>query len=176
MNAFLIYLIVLRIIHIVAAVCWVGGATIYILFLEPTAKATAPSSGQFMQYFISRRHYPVFMGISSLLTVLAGGLLYWHSSGGFSLNWITSGPGLGYTMGSGVAIVVYFIGLLMIKPRAERLGGLGHEIGMAGGAPTPAQAIELQKLGQEMAQLGRLELVLLAIALLTMATARYWFF
>lgn len=176
MSAFLIYLIVLRIIHIVAGVCWVGGAIVYTLFLEPAAKATAPGSGQFMQHFISRRHYPVFMGISSLLTVLAGGLLYWHTSGGLNLSWITSGPGSVYTIGSGVAIVVYFFGLLMLKPRAERLGGLGREIGANGGAPTPAQAAELQKLSHEMTLLGRVDLGLLAIALLAMATARYWYF
>jgi uncharacterized membrane protein len=175
MSAFLIYLIVLRIIHIVAGVCWVGGAFMYFLFLEPSVKATAPGSGQFMQYFIARRNYPIYMGMTSLLTVLAGGLLYWHSSGGFNLNWVTSGPGWGYTIGSVVAIVVFFIGLLMIKPRAERLGGLGHEIGVAG-APTPAQAAELQKLGHEMALLGRVDFALLAIALLAMATARYWYF
>jgi uncharacterized membrane protein len=174
MSTFLIYLIVLRLIHIMAGVCWVGGAIMYTLFLEPTAKATAPGSGQFMQYLISRRHYPVYMGICSLLTVLAGGLLYWHSSGGLNLNWLTSGPGLGYTLGSVVAIVVFFMGLLMIKPRAERLGGLGEEIGAAGGVPTSAQATELQKLGREMTLLGRVDLGLLALALLTMATARYW--
>lgn len=176
MNVFLIYLIVLRIIHIVAGVCWVGGAIVYTLFLEPTAKATAPGSGQFMQYFMVRRRYPVFMAVSSLLTVLAGGLLYWHSSGGFNLNWITSGPGSVYTTGSVVAIVVYFIGLFMLKPRADRLGRLGHEIGTNGGAPTPAQAVELQKLSHEMSLLGRVDLALLAIALLAMSTARYWYF
>jgi uncharacterized membrane protein len=175
MNTFLIYLIVLRIIHIIAAVCWVGGAIVYTLFLEPAAKATAPSSGQFMQYFISRRHYPVYMGISSLLTVLAGGLLYWHSSGRLNLTWITSGPGLGYTIGSVVAIGVFFLGMLMIKPRAERLGGLGREIGAASG-PSPTQAVELEKLGRELSRLGRVEIALMAVALLTMATARYWFF
>ncbi len=174
MSAFLIYLIVLRIIHIGAGVCWVGGAIIYTLFLEPAAKATAPGSGPFMQYLISHRRYPVFMGVCSLLTVLAGGLLYWHSSGGLSLAWIISGPGLGYTSGAVVAIVVYFIGLLMLKPRAERLGALGQEIGAAGGAPTPAQATELQQLGREMTLIGRVDFGLLAVALLTMSTARYW--
>ena len=61
MNALLIYLIVLRIVHFVAGTCWVGGAVIYHLLLEPTAKATAPGSRQFMQYFMVRRHYPVYM-------------------------------------------------------------------------------------------------------------------
>jgi hypothetical protein len=146
----------------------------YTLFLEPAAKATAPGSGQFMQHLISRRHLPVYMSISSLLTVVAGGLLYWHSSGRFNLNWITSGPGSVYTIGSVVAIVVFFVGLFMIKPRAERLGGLGHEIGAAGGVPTSAQAAELQKLGREMALIGRVDAALLLVALLSMATARYW--
>jgi uncharacterized membrane protein len=174
MSAFLIYLILLRIIHIVAGVCWVGGAIMYTLFLEPAAKATAPGSGQFVQHLISRRHLPVYMSICSLLTVVAGGLLYWHSSGGFNLNWITSGPGSVYTIGSAVAIVVFFVGLFMIKPRAERLSGLGHEIGAAGGVPTPAQTAELQKLGREMTLIGRVDVALLAVALLSMATARYW--
>jgi hypothetical protein len=77
-NTFLIYLIVLRIVHFVGGTCWMGGAIIYHLFLELTAKATNPGSRQFMQYFIVRRRYPIYMTIASLSTILSGVLLLWH--------------------------------------------------------------------------------------------------
>ena len=89
MNIYL--LLLLRIVHILAGVGWVGGAVIHTLFLEPSAKATAPDSRRFMQYLMGRGRYSVFMAVTSGLTVLAGGLLFWNSSGGFQWIWIRSG-------------------------------------------------------------------------------------
>jgi uncharacterized membrane protein len=171
-----IYLILfLRIVHIVAGVCWVGGAIIHTVFIQPSVKATAPESGRFMQYFMGQRRFSLFMNVSSGLTVLAGALLYWRSSGGFQWPWIQSGPGLVFTVGSVVGIAVYFLGLFMIKPRVDRLEALGQAIAAAGGPPSPAQAAELQKIDGEMSLIGRVDFVMLIIALLAMATARYWF-
>jgi uncharacterized membrane protein len=173
MNLYLI--ILLRIIHIIAGVCWVGGAVVHTFFIEPSVKATAPESRKFMQYLMSRQQYGAFMGITSLLTVLAGGLLYWRSSGGFAWAWITSGPGIMFSIGAVIGIAVYLWGTLLIAPRAARLGALGAQIGAAGGPPTPEQAAELHKLDRQMSFIGRVDFVLLAIALFTMATARYWY-
>jgi hypothetical protein len=80
-----------------------------------------------------------------------------------------------FTVGSVVGIAVYFLGLFMIKPRVDRLEALGQAIAAAGGPPSPAQAAELQKIDGEMSLIGRVDFVMLIIALLTMATARYWF-
>lgn len=174
MSIYLIYLNLLRIVHIFGGVFWVGGALIHVAFIEPTAKATAPEGHKFMQYLVGRGRFPLFMNTVSLLTVLSGALLYWHTSSGLQLSWIKFGPGLGYTIGSVVGIAVYIFGLTMIKPRADRLGGLGREIAAAGGVPTPAQVAQLEKLGQELTLTGRVDFVLLAISTLAMATARYW--
>jgi uncharacterized membrane protein len=168
MNIYLILL--LRIIHIFAGVLWVGAAILYFGFIEPTLKSIGPAGGQFMQHFIERQRYSVYMSIVS------GGPLYLFASGGLQLRWIQSGPGSVFTIGSAVAILVFFMGFLMIKPRAERMGALSKEIGMSGGAPNPAQAAELHKLDGELSKVGRIEFVLLSIAMLTMATARYWNF
>ncbi len=174
MNIYLILL--LRLVHIVAGALWVGSAVMQTVFISPTAKATAPESGKFMQYFMGRRNYGAFMGITSGLTVLAGGLLYWRVSGGFQWSWITSGPGSLFTIGSVAGIVVYFWGLFMIKPRAERLAALGQQIGAAGGPPTPAQVAELHKIDNEMSLIERVDFGLLMVSVFTMATARYWWF
>lgn len=173
MNIYL--LILLRLVHIVAGVLWVGGAVIHTFFIEPTAKATAPESQKFIQYFMNRRHYSQFMGITSMLTVAAGAVLFWQASGGLQWSWLTSGPGIVYSLGAVHGIAVFILGMVMIKPRAERLGALGAAIGAAGGVPTPGQVAELRKLDGEMTRLGWADFVLLAVALATMATARYWY-
>jgi uncharacterized membrane protein len=170
------FILLLRIIHIFAGVLWVGAAIVYFGFIEPTIKSIGPAGGQFMQYLMERRRYPIFMTIVSALTVLAGAPLYLYTSGGLQSSWIKSGPGLVFTTGSVVAIVVFFIGILMIKPRAERMGALGKEIGMSGGAPSPAQAAEMHKLDGELSKVELADFILLIIATLTMATARYWGF
>ncbi len=174
MNIYL--LVLLRLIHIFAGVGWVGGAVIHTLFIEPSARATAPESGKFMQYLMGKRRLSAYMGVTSGLTVLAGGLLFWNSSGGFQWAWIRSGPGLMFTLGSVVGLAVWLWGTLLIAPRAGRLSALGQAIGAAGGPPTPAQAAELHKLDKEISFIGRVDFVLLLVALFAMASARYWLF
>lgn len=176
MNVLLIYLIVLRIVHFVGGTCWLGGAIIFHLFLEPTAKATAPDSRQFMQYFIVRRHYSMFMGISSLLTILSGALLLWHSSSGLDANWITSGPGMVLTFGSMLGIIALGVGFFIIAPTAQRLMGLAQAIQAAGGPPLPEQVSEIHHLETKMSKVGWTEFAMMLVSLLTMAVARYWWF
>lgn len=170
---FVYYLIILRLVHIVASVCWVGGAFIFFLFVEPTAKALAPAGMQFVQYMVTKRRYSVFMGITSTLTVFSGALLLWQDGSGQWLTWLQTGPGLGFGLGSAVGFVVYFIGMFGVKPRAERMAQIGQEIQ---GAPAPSQVAELQKLDREMSSLGKVDFVLVAVSLALMATARYWLF
>ena len=170
------YILILRTIHIVAGTLWVGSAVFYLLFVEPSAKSLGPSAPKFMQTLIERRRYPLFMNVVASLTIIAGGLLYWPLSGGLNSSWITSGPGLGLTVGALVALVVYGIGFFMIRPRADHMGRLGREIAANGGPPTPEQVAELAKIEAELTSIGRVDALLLIVALVFMASARYWIF
>src|SRR4030065_942280 len=125
---FAIYLIVLRLVHIVASVCWAGGGFIFFLFVEPTARALAPDGRQFVQYMVSKRRFSIFMVISSTLTVLSGALLLLQRAGGRWLEYMSTGAGLLFVLGSVTGIVVYFIGMFGVNPRAVRLVKLGQEI------------------------------------------------
>lgn len=170
------YLIVLRFVHVVASVCWAGGAFVFFLFVEPTAKKLAPTGMQFVQHMVTKRRFSIFMVISSTLTVLSGALLLWQDASGQWLSWMQTGPGLGFTLGSVVGVAVYLIGMFGINPRAVKLAKIGDEIQAAGGPPTPAQGAELQKLDSEMSTLSLVDFVLVALSLALMATARYWLF
>ena len=76
---------------------------------------------------------------TSLLTVLAGAVLYLYASGGFNLLWLKTGPGLGFTIGSLAALVAFLVGSIGIGPTSGQMGALGQQIAMSGGRPTPEQ-------------------------------------
>jgi uncharacterized membrane protein len=171
---FIPYLLILRLVHIVSSVCWAGGAIVYFVFVEPTAKALAPTGMQFVEHMVTKRRYSIFMAITSSLTVLSGALLIWQIAGSDWFSYIQTRRGLGFALGSVAGIVVYFIGMFGVKPRAEKLTEIGQEIRKAGGPPTPTQGALLHKLDKELSTLGLADFLLVAISLALMATARYW--
>jgi uncharacterized membrane protein len=175
-DMLMFFLIVLRFAHVISSVCWAGGAFVFFLFVEPTAKALAPNGTQFVQHMINKRRYNMFMGITSTLTVLSGALLLWKLTNGQLSSYVKTGPGLGFVLGSLVGAVVYFVGIFGIKPRAEKLGKIGSEVQAAGGPPTPEQAAQLLRLDKEMSAISRIDFWLVALSLSLMATARYWWF
>jgi hypothetical protein len=79
-------------------------------------------------------------------------------------------------IGSAVGILVYFIGMFGVNPRAEQIAKIGQAIQAAGGPPTPEQGAEMHKLDREMSTLGLADFLLVALSLGLMATARYWVF
>jgi uncharacterized membrane protein len=174
MNTYL--LLFLRLIHVTAGALWVGGAISYLFFTKPSVKAIGPAGPQFMQNLAVRRKYPLFMVSVSLLTVLAGGVLYIYDAGGLSLAWIKTGPGLGFTIGSLAALVAFFVGNFSIGPTAAKMGALGGQIAQSGEAPTAEQVSALQALEKKLDRAEKIDFVMLTIAMLTMATARYWTF
>ena len=168
-----VYLLVVRALHIAAGVFWVGSAFFVFFLLEPTVNALGPQAGPVMAHLTKKRKMPIAIVGASALTILAGFLLYWRSSGGFEVDWITSPVGLGFTIGAIAAIVAFVLGFTMIKPVADRMGALGDEVERSGGPPSPEQVAELQSLQHRLRAVGRVDTVLLGIALLLMATARY---
>ena len=174
MNIYLI--IFLRFVHIIAGGLWFGAAITYLFFFKPSVKAIGPAGPQFMQSLTERRKYPLFMMVTSLLTVLAGSILYWISSGGLSMAWITSGPGIGFSIGSLAGLVALLVGSFGIGPASAQLGVIGQQIGASGGSPTPDQISKLQTLEKKLSRAELVDFVMLAISMLTMATARFWLF
>ena len=171
-----VFLLVLRFVHIVSSLCWAGAGFVFFLFVEPTAKALAPTGMQFVQHMVTKRRFSIYMVISSTLTILSGALLLLQRAGGDWRSYLSTGPGLGFTLGSIAGVIVYFVGMLGVNPRAVRLAKLGQEIQAAGGPPTPEQGAELHKLDREMSTLSLVDFLLVALSLAFMASARYWVF
>ncbi|MFN2589982.1 MAG: hypothetical protein ABR518_04355 [Actinomycetota bacterium] len=168
-----VYLIVLRILHILAGVFWVGSSLMLFFFVQPTAKALGPQGGPFMGHLTQQRKLPVAITVAGAVTVLAGLLLYWESSAGLDGDWITSGPGLSLTVGGLFALTAFVIGLLIVRPTVDRMGAVAGAVQASGGPPSEAQAAELQRLQGKLRALGTTNSALLILAVAAMAAARY---
>ncbi len=167
-----ILIILARIIHIFSAVLWAGGGLLYFLFIEPAIDKTMPASQKFTSAFMGK--FSPFMGLVSVTTVLAGAVLFWHDSAGLQLSWIGTPTGLGFSLGATVGIATALFGFFVVKPRAERLGLIGAQLETQGRPPTTNQLAEIGALTGALKQISRIDFIMLTLALLFMATARYW--
>ena len=163
--------IVLRVIHIGAATFWVGSAAFLHFFIEPTVRDLGPQGGSFVAHMTARRRLPVIIAISGVLTIGAGIWLYWRDTNGFDLDIITTSVGIGFTVGAVAAIFAFVLGFAVVRPLVVRMGGLGQA--MASGQPSPAQIEEMGSIQRRLRSISTLNVVLLLIAVVAMASARY---
>ena len=176
MAGFSTYMVVFRMVHILAGVVWVGGIFLVVAFLQPSAASIGPAAGPFVQEILGRRRLPVFLLTAGAVTIGAGLLVYWRDwqlTGSLG-DWIGSRYGAVLTIGAVVAIVAWFIGLLALKPTIERVLSLAGALAKGETPPPPERMAELQRLQARTRQLARLILTLLVFAVLAMASAEYW--
>lgn len=166
-------LLALRIAHIVAGASWVGGAFLMILIITKTAKAKGKAGEEFLDAAFVANRGARYFELIALTTVLAGAVLYWRASSGLQLAWITSPTGLGFTVGALAAIVSLVWGGSMVGPTTKRLSALGAEVVASGGVPSADQAATIARLQGRLDTFAKTDLVLLTVAVLAMATARY---
>jgi hypothetical protein len=169
-------MIALRIIHVVGAILWAGGATFFAGFVGPTVETLGPGAGPFFTYLVRRRRAVIFFLMVSSLTALSGALLYWRDSHGLDIEWIQTGFGTGLTVGGVAGLLSWILVLSVVAPTTYRMTGLGERIAATGSPPSEEQAALLSMLQRRLKTGSVVIVVLLAIAAVAMATARYLVF
>ncbi len=167
-------LLVLRVLHIGSGIFWVGAAFAFFLFVAPSAKAIGPDAhGAFMDQVTRVRRFPMVVLWAGIVTVLAGAALYWRASGGFNSAWLSSPTGIGFSIGALAGIISLALGPLSIVPSISKMQAIGGRLRAEGRPPTPEEGATLEALDRRLTQVGQIDLVLLAVAVVFMATARY---
>ncbi len=164
--------IVLRLIHILSGAFWVGSNILFVYFISPTVAATGESGQKFIAYLMTRSKVHLIIIGSAILTVLAGGSLYWIDSGGFKSGWFGSPASWGFGIGGILALVGLVFGILVGK-NSNQLGQLAAQIQ---GKPTPEQMAKIQAAQRQLKFQSPISSIVLILALACMATARYWRF
>jgi len=166
--------VILRLIHIVSGAFWFGAATVMMLFLQPAAAATGPGGQGFMLHLLRRLRMADVVFGAAVLTVTAGSILFWWDSNGLQLDWITQPMGLGFTIGA-VAAWLGFLGFAFIGwPAGRRIAAVAGRLQEEGRPPTPDEQQQLAQSQRQLRQAGLAVLVLISVAIVAMATARYW--
>ena len=167
-----VFMIVLRLVHLLAAVFWAGTIFYFSLFFLPRVKGFGPEGGRIMQR-LTAPPFPEAMTWAGALVALSGVLLYWRNSGGFQSAWIGTPTGLALTIGGLAGLTAFLQGVVVSRPAVARLGLLGRQVQADGGTPNAEQAAEMQKLAAKLEKGIYRTAYLLLVALAGMAVAPY---
>jgi hypothetical protein len=169
-------MIALRILHVVGGALWFGSAFLFTGFVGPASAETAPSSGALMSNVIKKRRFAKVIAALAITTVIAGWALWLKNALAYPsfMDWVTSSFGLVLTVGGVAATAAAYFGITGIGNNVEKLVEIGDRVAASGGPPTPEQAARMQHLGAEIQKHSKVDIVLLFIAVIAMATARYW--
>lgn len=166
-------LFLLRVLHIVVGAFWVGTVVFVAVFLAPTLRAVGPGAAPVMGHLVQVRRLPIVLLTSAWVTLLSGVALARHDAGPLGFRWFSVGPGRVFGLGAVLAFIATFIGMAFNMPAARRIGAITGRAQAAGGPPSAEDQIELGRLHARMAKASNVAAVLLVLALMAMAVARY---
>jgi hypothetical protein len=166
-----LYLLVLRLIHVVSAVCWVGGTLVLVGFILPAVKRAGPDGGKFMQLLVQRK-LPLYLLIAAWSAIVSGALMFWVVSGGLRTQWLATSHGIVLSLGALSGIGAFLVGGLISSPAAARLGEIGKQVQASGGAPTAEQAGAMRSLQERLVTGAHIAAGLMTVALILMIASR----
>lgn len=167
-------ILLLRLVHIGAGAFWVGAVFAFFLFVQPAAMAVAPSSMSFTHRLLHHRRFSAVILAAAVTTVVAGLWLLGIASNGFDPALLFDVSRLGFTVGGIAAIVTLAIGGLYVFPRTRTVERTFGTLLADSRPPTPEEQQLLARTSRESRAAGWLVIVGLSIAVVAMATARYW--
>ncbi len=139
------YMIVFRIVHILAGIFWAGSVYMLVAFVQPSVAAIAPAGAPFMAELLGKRRLVDVLIALGSATVVGGLFLY-------------------------LALV---IGIFGTRPNVVRLLAMGRSVAGSAGPPSPELAAEIARTQDRLKIFARISFGLIVLAALAMALARY---
>lgn len=166
-----------RIVHILLGTFWAGTIIFAAAFLIPSMRDAGPAGGKVLAS-LHRRGYFTAMPIIAILTLLAGFWLYMKlmTAGGpeFAAAWRATRTSMAYNFGAVAGLLAFLLGALWLRPASLALVHLGEKLAAtAPGAEHDAIQAELTRNRARSGSAIRWVALLLLIATVTMAVARY---
>ncbi len=166
-------MITLRLLHVVLGVFWAGALFFLAWFLIPSVRDAGPDGAKVVQA-LQQRGFMNVLPIAALLTILSGVVLMWRVSAGFQPAWSRSPTGMSLGIGAVAAIVAFGIGVGVMRPATMKANALSQTLPqLTEASARDARMAEVQSLRLRAARAARQVASLLAIAVATMAVARY---
>lgn len=165
--------IVLRLVHILTGIIWVGGMTLMGLFVMPVLAGVGPAAGAVMAG-LNQKKFPVFMPIIALLTILSGLRLMMIDSANFGGGYFASPVGRTFATAGGLAILAFVFGMALVRPAMMKAVGLSQQLAGAPDEASRSRIMSEMAAARSRGSMGNMiVLVLLLLAAAGMAVARY---
>ena len=164
-------LIVLRLIHVLGGIIWVGAGIYSFVFLIPAIAAAGPAGGMVMANLQKRKLFTV-LPVVAILTMLSGVRLMQILSGGFQAAYFASGTGKTYAVSALLAIIGFLIGVAVSRPGAVKLAKL-QSSAVSDKQSKDMINTEIKSLQTRVAMSGAAATALIVLAACGMAVARY---
>ncbi len=166
--AYQILIWLLRIVHIVGGVFWVGGSLVMTFFVVPTVGAIGESGQKFVGHLMNNLKFSNRMAAASGSAILAGIILFALDARAGAA-WARSHFATGLSIGAGFAIIGFILGILVGRA-SKTMAQLGAQ---SQGKPSSEQRTQMQAIQKQQATYSMLSTVALVLAVVFMAIARY---
>lgn len=166
------YILLLRILHIGAGVFWVGSVLLLAFVISPAIKETGGSGQKFVDYLIKKKRFGTESSGAGTMAGIAGILLYWRDSQGFTSTWMQSSAGIGFGVGAVLGLIAFVFGILTDR----KLKAMTQIREQFESTPSDEQLSQLQLLGKQQTIYLIICAVTLTLSLWIMAVGRYLVF
>ncbi|HKE92089.1 MAG TPA: hypothetical protein VKB45_17275 [Gemmatimonadales bacterium] len=157
----MLLLLLLRLVHILSGIFWVGTMMFNTAFLFPALKDVGPDAAK-LGVALTKRRFPVIMPIVALLTILSGIWLFARVSGGFQSTFMQSHMAKALSFGAACAIIAFILGVVIVRP------AMVQAMTLAQSNPQRAGVLRVRA-----DNVGRVVTALVVLAAAAMALARY---
>lgn len=164
-------LILLRLIHVLGGIFWVGSGLFTAFFLAPALKAAGPAAAGVVMANLQKRKLYSALPLAAVLTMLSGIRLMMIVSAG-DAHWFTHRSGHTYAISGAFGILAFVLSMIVARPAAVKMGKLS-QAASSDGATKEALAAEMNALQRRMTMSTMAAVVLLILAAAGMSVARY---
>ncbi len=164
--------IVLRLIHILGGIFWLGSSIFLTSFLVPALKATSGDVYTTVAALHRRRLF-VWLPVASTLVVLTGLRLVWIDSAGFSAGYFSTASGRGFSIGGGAAILAFVLAVTVLRPTVDHMLAIGERLGTGAESDHAALLTDLSATQHRLDGAASANTWLLILAASAMAISRY---
>jgi uncharacterized membrane protein len=169
-----LFMVIFRIIHILAGIIWVGASVMMVLVVGPTARRTGPQAGPFMMNLAGYSVFPGLMMYSAILTVVAGLVLYDRVTDHFrDGDYMSSGGGIVLSIGVVAGLLAFGHGFMTLSKFTKQQYDIARSVMESGGTPNQEQAAEMMRIQDKIRINSQISLILMLISVVGMSAARY---
>lgn len=166
-------MVLLRLMHILAGITWVGAMIFTVFFLIPALKDDGATLGKVFQGLMKRGYMQVMPAVA-IVTILSGLWMIRVTSNGMMDVYMQSRAGRTFTTAGGLAIIGFLIGMFVARPAGMRAAGLmGQMANSSDNAEKARLQGEVAALQKRNGAATMIVAVLVIAAAAGMAIARY---